>query len=431
MSLFIFIIFLIILFLLMEAPLFTVVAGLSIVCLYFADFDWQAIQIVLIEMNRLASMPVIIALPLFVCVGCLLTETNSPRRIMNFLQTIVGWLPGGLAIAAICACAFFAALTGASGITIVALGGMLYPMLRENNNNETFTLGLLTTSGSLGLLFPPSLPIILYGVVAQVNISSIFRAALIPGIISIFVLSSYAVFYHFFHPDARDKGKRPPPFSWTGLGQTFLKSMWDWPIIIIILIGVYGGFATIAEVAALVLLYVILIECFVIKEIHFFKQLPGIIIESMILSGAVIIILSVALGFTAFLVDEQIPNRILHTLTNITENKFVFLAGLNIFLLLVGCLMDVFSATIIIVPIITPIALTYGVNPIHLCIIFLLNLEIGYSTPPVGMNLFISSLKFQKPITVLYRASLPYLAMLLLLLILVTYVPLLSLWLIE
>jgi C4-dicarboxylate transporter DctM subunit len=207
--------------------------------------------------------------------------------------------------------------------------------------------------------------------------------------------------------------------------------MWDWPIILIIIAGVYGGFVTIAEVSALVLVYIIFIECVVIKEVHFFKQLPGIIIESMILSGAVIIILSVALGFTAYLVDEQIPNQILHHLTQVTDSRLVFLLALNIFLLLAGCLMDVFSAIVIIVPIITPIALNYGVNPIHLCVIFLLNLEIGYATPPVGMNLFIASLKFQRPVTVLYRASLPYLALLILLLILVTYLPAQSQWLVE
>jgi C4-dicarboxylate transporter DctM subunit len=431
MSPFIIIFFLMCLFLLIETPLFTVIAGLSIACFYFTNFEWLAIQMILIEMNRLASMPVIVALPLFVCAGCLLTETNSPRRIMNFLQAAVGWMPGGLAIAAVCACAFFAALTGASGIAIVALGGMLFPMLRENKYNETFTLGLLTTSGSLGLLFPPSLPIILYGVVAQVNISSIFRAAFIPGIISILVLSSYAAWHHFFRPDAEGGKRRTAPFSWKILLQAFINAMWDWPIILIIIAGVYGGFVTIAEVSALVLVYIIFIECVVIKEVHFFKQLPGIIIESMILSGAVIIILSVALGFTAYLVDEQIPNQILHHLTQVTDSRLVFLLALNIFLLLAGCLMDVFSAIVIIVPIITPIALNYGVNPIHLCVIFLLNLEIGYATPPVGMNLFIASLKFQRPVTVLYRASLPYLALLILLLILVTYVPGLSLWLVE
>ena len=207
--------------------------------------------------------------------------------------------------------------------------------------------------------------------------------------------------------------------------------MWDWPIIGIILIGVYGGFVTIVEVSAIVLVYVIITECFILKEVSFIKQIPGIMIESAMLSGAIIVILGFALGFTGYLVDEQIPNRILAYLTALTNNKYVFLAGLNIFLLAAGCIMDIFSALIIIVPIMVPIAVQYGIDPVHLCIIFLVNLEIGYSTPPVGINLFISSLKFEKPVTLLYRASVPYLLLLLGLLILITYVPILSLYMVR
>ncbi len=416
---------------LLEAPLFTVIAGLSIVCLYFVDHDWLSIQMILIEMNRLASMPVLVALPLFTLAGCLLTESDAPKRIMNFIQALVGWLPGGLAIAALCSCAFFTALTGASGVTIVALGGVLYPILRQRNYTESFSLGLMTTSGSLGLLFPPSLPIILYGVVAQVEISKIFKAALIPGIILILVLSVYAfIHYRIFLKPAVNKAS-DQAVSWGKLKRTFIEGVWDWPIIVIIVLGIYGGFMTIVEVSAVVLIYIVIAECFILKEVRFFKQVPAIMIESARLSGAIIVILAVSLGFTGYLVDEQIPGRILSFLTALTGNKYLFLAGLNLFLLAVGCMMDIFSAIIIVVPIMVPIALTYGVDPIHLCVIFLVNLEIGYSTPPVGINLFISSLKFQKPVTTLYRASLPYLALLLLSLILITYIPFLSLYLIR
>jgi tripartite ATP-independent transporter DctM subunit len=430
MNITVLLIFTVLLFALLEAPLFTVIAALSIVCLYFIEYDPLALQVIVIEMNRLASMPVLTALPLFTFVGCLLASTKAPERIMNFIQALLGWLPGGLAIAALCSCALFTALTGASGVTIVALGGVLYPILRRQNYNEKFALGLLTTSGSLGLLFPPSLPIILYGVVSGIAILDIFKAALVPGLLLIIVLSLYAFCHEFFSKDISKEKISFKTVSWSRAKISLKAGMWDWPIIGIILVGVYGGFVTIVEVSAIVLIYVIITECFILKEVSFIKQIPGIMIESAMLSGAIIVILGFALGFTGFLVDEQIPNRLLAYLTSLTNNKYVFLAGLNVFLLATGCIMDIFSALVIIVPIMVPIALTYGIDPVHLCIIFLVNLEIGYSTPPVGINLFISSLKFEKPVTLLYRASVPYLLLLLGLLILITYVPGLSLFLV-
>jgi len=426
MSLVVLIIIIILFFAIIETPLFTVIAGLSIVCLYAIDQDWLSLQMILIEMNRLASMPVLVALPLFTFAGCLLTETGAPKRIMNFMQALAGWLPGGLAIAALCSCAFFTALTGASGVTIVALGSVLYPILRQQGYDEKFTIGLLTTSGSRGLLFPPSLPIILYGVVAQIDIQGIFKAALVPGVLSIVLLSGYAFVHelHFNRLKWSDHAHRS--VSRSRIKTTFLEGIWDWPILLIIVAGVYGGFVTIAEVSAVVLVYVLVVECFILKEVKFIRDLPAIMIESAVLSGAIIVILGFALGFTGYLVDEQIPNKIIAFLTSLTRNKFLFLAGLNVFLLLVGCIMDIFSAIIIVVPIIVPVAIQYGVDPFHLCIIFLVNLEIGYSTPPIGMNLFIASLKFKKPVTMLYRASIPFLILMFAYLILVTYVPALS-----
>lgn len=430
MNLFFLSICLLLILILLETPLFTVIAGLSIVCFYFIDHDPLSIQMILIEMNRLASMPVLMALPMFTFTGCLLTESNAPIRIMNFLRAITGKLPGGVAIASVIGCAFFAALTGASGVTIVAIGGILYPILIKEKYSETFSLGLLTTSGSLGLLFPPSLPIILYGVVAKINIHEIFTAAIIPGVLSIFVLS----FYSFLKAYSGGKSVQESTgqvASRQGILETFTAAVWEWPIIGLIIAGIYGGFVTIAEVSAVVAVYVTVVECFILKEIKFFRQLPGIIVDSAILSGAIIVILSFALGFTGYLVDEKIPNLILGYLTEITQNKYVFLAGLNVFLIAVGCIMDIFSAIVIVVPIIVPVAIQYGIDPVHLCIIFLLNLEIGYSTPPVGMNLFIASLKFQKPVPLLYRASVPYLLLLFSLLLIVTYFPSLSLCLIR
>lgn len=412
---------------LIEVPLFLVIGGASITCFYYLDQDFAAIETVIIEMNRLTSMPVLVALPLFTLAGSILTETAAPKRIMNLMQQLLGWIPGGLGIAALCSCAFFTALTGASGVTIVALGGLLYPILREKGYQENFTLGLLTTSGSRGMLFPPSLPIILYGVIAQLNIDQIYLAALMPGIIMIAAVGVYIFAYEYLRQrNDTQSSTQTVSFSPAKLANSFLTALWDLPIILIIIIGVYGGFTTVPEVSVLVVTYILIVSCFIKKEIHPIKQLPKIISEGMVLSGSIVVILAVALGFTSFLISEEIPQRILESIVSFTDNKYIFLLGLNIFLLGVGCVMDIFSAIIIIVPIIAPIALQFGIHPIHLCIIFLCNLEIGYSTPPVGINLFIASLKFKKPVTTLYKAALPYLAIVILVLILITYVPILS-----
>jgi len=262
--------------------------------------------------------------------------------------------------------------------------------------------------------------------VAQVDVAVIFRAALVPGILLVLLLSAYAFFNEPKQPASTKKNT-----DWKDVGNALKEGIWEWPVPLVIIAGIYGGFTTIAEVSALVLVYVVAVECFVLREVDFSRRLPGIIIESVIVSGAIIIILGFALGFTGYLVDEEIPGRLLGYLVNLTENKYYFLAGLNLFLLAVGCLMDIFSAIVIIVPIIVPIAVKYGIDPVHLCIIFLLNLEIGYSTPPVGINLFIAGLKFGKPVTQLYRASVPFLLIMLLLLAVITYIPSLSLFLVR
>lgn len=414
---------LILLLTVLETPLFVSIAGLALVFLLSSDFDASAFQVVLIEMNRLATMPVLVALPLFTMAGCLLTASGAPGRMMDCLDAAVGWLPGGSAMAALAACAFFTALTGASGVTIVAMGAVLYPIL-EQRYDQKFSLGLLTTGGSLGLLFPPSLPIILYGVVARTDIAQIFKAALIPGLLLLGVLSAYAFFKGL---DASHQPASRKTFSWKQIAKSLRAGIWDWGVVVLILVGVYGGFVTIAEVSALVLVYMVIVECIILKEVHWRRQLPGIMVESAVLSGAIIIILAMALGLTGYLVDAQIPNHILGLLTRLTDNRYLFLAGLNIFLIGVGCIMDIFSAIVIIVPIIVPVAQRYGIDLHHLAVIFLVNLEIGYSTPPVGMNLFVSSLKFQQPVTVLYRASFPYLVLLFICLVLVTYLPIISL----
>ena len=404
-----------------EAPLFAVLTALSAVLLYTAGGDLLALQTIFIEMYRLAGMPVLVALPLFTLAGCMLTATEAPRRISDLLQALLGWLPGGIGVAAVGACALFTALTGASGVTIVALGSVLYPILyQERRYGRDFTLGLLTTGGSLGLLFAPSLPLILYAVVARVDIGQMFHAALVPGVLLMAGLSAFCM--------VRRLGPHRPPPARPTIGAALRRSAWDWPILGIILVGVYGGWTTIAEVSVLVVVYIFVVYCLLRREIHWRRRLPDIMVESAMLCGAVIVILGAALALTGYLVEAQVPQQILALIGGLTENRYVFLAGMNFFLLAVGCMMDIFSAIVVVVPIMIPIALRYGIDPIHLGVIFLVNLEIGYATPPVGLNLFIASLKFEVPITRLYRSALPFLAVLLAVLVLITYLPGLSLW---
>jgi C4-dicarboxylate transporter, DctM subunit len=404
------------------APLFIIIGGLALTLFAAVGIDPQA---VIIEMYRLASAPMLIAIPLFTFAGYLLAESKSPQRLVELYKALLGWMPGGLAIVSFIACAFFTAFTGASGVTIIALGGLLYPILRSEQYSDQFSLGLLTTSGSLGLLFPPSLPLILFAVVARVNVDSLFLAGIIPGTLLIVLLSLYSIRVGLKHKIRRE------PFVLANVWKAIWNAGWIIPLPFIVLIGIYGGFFTASEAAAITVVYVLVVSVFIYKDFSLFRDVPRIASESMILVGGVLVILGCALGLTNYLVDEQIPMKIIEVMRQYITNKYMFLAVLNVFLLIVGCLMDIFSATIVVVPLILPIAREFGVDPIHLGIIFLTNLEIGYSTPPVGLNLFISSFRFQKPIPTLYRASLPFIGVLFLALIVITYVPDLSLWLVR
>jgi C4-dicarboxylate transporter, DctM subunit len=404
------------------APLFIIIGGLALALFAATGIDPQA---VIIELYRLASAPMLIAIPLFTFAGYLLAESKSPERMVELYRALFGWMPGGLAIVSFVACAFFTAFTGASGVTIIALGGLLYPILIKEKYSEKFSLGLLTTGGSLGLLFPPSLPLILFAIIAQVNVDALFLAGIIPGILLIALLSLFSI------RAGVKSGVTRQPFELARVKKAFWNAAWIVPLPLVILGGIYGGIFTASEAAAIAVVYVLIIEVLIYKDISIHRDIPKIAANSMILVGGVLIILGCALGLTNYLVDEQIPMKILGVMKTFITSKFMFLAVLNIFLLVVGCLMDIFSATIVVVPLIVPIAKEFGVNPIHLGIIFLTNLEIGYSTPPVGMNLFISSFRFKKPIPELYRASLPFLGVLLVALIIITYVPDLSLWLVR
>lgn len=393
-------------------------AALALTAFYFSGIELSAVAV---EIYRLSSAPTILTIPLFTFAGYVLAESKAPLRLLRLSQSLLGWMPGGVAIVCLFVCAFFTAFTGASGVTIIALGGLLYPILIQEGYSEKFSLGLITTCGSLGLLFPPSLPIILYGIIAKVDIDKLFLAGLIPGFVLMVILGAWAVF------NARDIKKRKHELSFREIKSSIWEARYEIPLPVFVLGGIYGGFLTATEAAALSAFYVLVVNTIFTKDLSFSRDLPKVIVESLTLVGAILLILCCALGLTNYLVDEEIPMKILEAMRTLITNKYLFLFVLNIFLLIVGCLMDIFSAIIVVVPLILPIAEQFGVNPLHLAIVFLTNLEIGYITPPVGINLFISSFRFNKPVIELYKISVPYLFLMLIALIVITYIPWLTL----
>jgi C4-dicarboxylate transporter DctM subunit len=413
-------ILLLVLFSLAGLPIFAGIMGAAMLGFHTNDVDFSAIAI---EIFRLANAPVLLAIPLFTFAGYLLSEGNTSSRLVRFSRSFFGWLPGGLGVVALVSCSFFTAITGATGVTIIALGGLLLPALLAEKYKGSFSLGLITSSGSLGLLFPPSLPIILYGFVSGVSIEKLFAAGLLPGILIVGSLCLFSIVM----------GKKwkleTPPFSFSEFLHALREAAWELPIPFLILAGIYSGFCTATEAAALTVVYVLIIKTIIFHELHLFRDVPKIMLASMKMVGGIMIVLGAALGFTNYLVDAFVPMKLFEFLKGVIESKIAFLLVLNLFLLLVGCMMDIFSAILVVVPLIMPLAEKFQVDPVHLGVIFLANLGIGYNTPPVGLNLFIASTRFERPIVELYRATVPFLLILLLALALITYWPSLSLYL--
>jgi len=405
-------------------PLFVVILAVAMLGFYYLDVN---LSVIAIEIYRIADTPVLLALPLFTFAGYILGESRTSHRLVRLTRAFIGCIPGGLAIVAFVACAFFTAFTGASGVTIVALGAVLYPALTEGGYREKFSIGLVTSSGSLGLLLPPSLPLILYGIIAQqmdiganVAISDLFLAGILPALLMVLMLSFWSLWENRRNPIPCE------PFSAKEAVSALREAIWEIPLPFFVLGGIYGGFFAISEAAAATAMYVLVVEVFIYKEIKL-SQLPAIIRESMVMVGGILLILGVALASTNFLIDAEVPMHLFNLIQAYVTSKIVFLILLNLLLLILGAILDIFSALVIMVPIILPVAVNYGVDPVHLGIIFLANMQIGYFTPPVGMNLFIASYRFNKPITELYQAAIPFMIVLLAAVLIITYWPALSL----
>jgi tripartite ATP-independent transporter DctM subunit len=417
-----------VLLVLLGAPLFAVIAASAMLAFARADVD---LTVVMIEVYRLAEMPVLLAIPLFTFAGYLLAESRAPQRLVRITNAFLGWMPGGLAAVVLVVCALFTAFTGASGVTIVALGALLYPALQQAGYPQRFNLGLITTSGSLGLLFAPSLPLILYSVVAQqlnlgqpVAIGDLFLAGILPGLLIIFLLALWSLWQKRGHhiPAAPFTGRE----AWAAVRET----AWELPLPVIVLGGIYSGFFAVSEAAAVTALYVLVVEVLIHREIPL-ARLPGLMRESMVLVGAILIVLSMSLASTNYLLDAEIPTQLFAFIRSHVHDGLGFLLLLNVFLLALGMMLDIFSALVIMVPLILPIAVGYGIHPVHLGIVFLANMEIAYLMPPVGMNLFIASYRFNRPMLEIFRAVLPFVAILVFAVLIITYWPWLSLALIQ
>ena len=401
-------------------PIFIVLATLSILFFLSEPTEWATnfdlISTISDSAYRIVVSPTLAAIPIFTLAGYILAESNISKRLLDFFKQSLGWLPGSTVLIVVLLCAFFTALTGGSGVTILALGAILYPILVEDGYSEVFSLGLITASGSLGLLFPPSLPAIIYSVTAGINPIDLFKQGFLPGLFLLLVV----VFYGFYHKPAKQESIK---FNFKKSIKALSIAKWEIAIPILIVFGLFSGFATLVECAALLVVYVLFIELYIYKDITK-EDVPRIIIDCATLVGGVLIILGFAMGFTGYLVDAQVPLKILQFVKSSIDSPIIFLLALNILLLVAGCIMDIFSAIIVIVPLVAPLAIYFGIDPIHLGVIFIANLELGYITPPVGMNLFLASYRFDKDMPTIYAATMPYFFIRLLGVLIITYIPL-------
>ena len=406
---------------LLGAPLFAVIAASAMFGFGKEGIDLQAIAI---EFYSIAEMPILLAIPLFTFAGYLLSESGAPRRLVRLTSALLGWMPAGLAIVSLAACAFFTAFTGASGVTIIALGALLFPALQQAGYPEKFNLGLVTSAGSLGLLFAPSLPLILYGIVAEIPVEDLFLAGILPGFLMILLLSGYSVW--------KNRAVRVPlsDFSWKEVREAIGEAKWEIPLPIVVLGGIYSGYFAISEAAAVTALYVLIVDVLILREISL-KKLPEVMRESMVLVGGILVILGMSLASTNYMIDTGVPQKLLAFVSAMVTSELSFLLLLLLFLLVLGAILDIFSAIVLVVPLILPVAMQFGVDPVHLGIVFLATMQLGYITPPVGLNLFIASYRFDRPVVELYLSTLPFFLFLLIAVAIIAFWPGLSLYLLD
>jgi len=421
------------------APLFTVMGGMAML-LFYASPTPIALSAVPSETMRLIADPSLAALPMFTFAGYLLAEGGSTKRLVTLFNAWFGWLPGGVAAAAVFVCAFFTTFTGASGVTILALGGLLLPALVEAGYDRKFAIGLICASGSIGLLFPPSLPVILYGVSSNVPITDLFIAGVLPGTLLVLIVVGYAVLvgvrqhgFAYYLPQPGPDGKKPDMGELVQKRVKFMvtalwDAKWEFALPVFVVVGIFGGYVTLFEAAAFTGAYALFIQTVVHKDLTMTEGVPKVVLETSALMGGVLVILGVALGLTSYLVDAEVPLVVRDAIQGTVETRGGFLLLLNGVLLIVGCLMDIYSAIVVVVPLIIPVAEVYEVHPVHLGIVFLSNLELGYLTPPVGLNLFLASFRFKEPLTNVWRYALPFLGLMTVGVLVITYVPAITMW---
>jgi len=405
---------LIVLAALVGAPVFVAMGGIALVLFWK---DGVPVSAVTAEIYRLMVSPTLPAIPLLTACGYVMAESNAASRLVRFFRALFGWMPGGIAILVAAVCAVFTTFTGGSGVTIMALGGLLYPILREEKYPESFSLGLVTAAGSLGLLFPPSLPVILYAIVANVPPDSLYLAGLIPGVLLVAIVALYGM------QVGQRVGAPRHAFSLREMLAALWAAKWELAIPAVVVVLFATGLATIVEASAVALLAAIVIECFIMRDIHPIHALPGVLVKAGVLCGSVLILLSSALGLTSWMVDAQIPSALLAAVRTHIHSPHVFLLALNVVLLVLGSVLEIYSAIIILAPLVAPIGAAFGIDPVHLGVVFLANLELGFLFPPVGLNLFLSSSRFDKPLPQLYRYVVPFLLILGGGVLMITYLP--------
>ncbi len=410
-------------------PIFTILGGAALV-LFLAK--GEPLAAVSISQYDMAVNPTLPAVPLFTLAGYFLAEGGTSRRLVRLFQALFAHLRGGAGVMTVVVCAFFTSFTGASGVTILALGGILLPVLLDAKYSERTALGIITGAGSLGLLLPPCLPLILYAIVASnsgmhlgisVSIGEMFAGGIVPGLLLSLLAGALVILQQPKHVPELER------FSFRKAASAVWIAKWELLLPILAIGALLGGYATPVEAAAVTAFYAFLIETFVYRDLKPFRDTTRVLVECGLLVGGILLILGVAMGLTNYLVDAQIPDLAVDWAKSAISAPWVFLIMLNFLLLIAGCLMDIFSAIVIIVPIIVPVAIAFGIEPVHLGVIFLANLQLGYLTPPVGMNLFMTSYRFGKPMSEVIRATLPMLGVFAIGVILITFIPQLSMWL--